>query len=617
MKSCKIIHGKLRCLEDDLNGQSPLTKGHEGPISSGIGGIAKKQSPLGTEKEQSPPTSSGIGKTKDFLHPIIGNHITKPNTNEIPAAIREKAIMTQGSTEYFASGRNQLHVNDYLNKHNLGNKYTVDFELSSNDALVYVNNETGTATISFRGTRPTNLMDWRENLDFAFNDAQIKPMNTIYGKRVKQLYDNVVNHYDVDHITGFSKGGFAAIALGDYANIETTTFSPAVSLGHLRTSKNTTHNIWNTTEDVVSVLANPLKLKNNNVNVNTINPLESLESILPHKTHDIQNYIQTDGSRRISHTNRLTQDYVRASKRLVEMEASRFAQYFIDQRMTFTDFLTQVANKDVNMVDNTFSKKIQRNGLYHKVWKDLGGHFTQVEAEHLSRSVESVEKPVSTRVERVDYAQMPDNMRAKQRTSMEQEKVNIENQIKEINTAHNEPISKIGASHLFRGGATMGLGMAVGNIAGYLLNDEKLPLPPLQELKNVKEAIEPVTEYIPDKAKEYANPFFTAGTMAAVTGGSIALEGTAGVVAYEADKLVGEGAKHIASLVTDNEDIQKHVETVTEGAAAPSLFFNALKGIAYGLRAAAGVEAVIPVPGARVMAGLSLVGAVIAEAGLN
>ena len=57
-------------------------------------------------------------------------------------------------------------------------------------------------------------MDWRENLDFAFNDAQIKPMNTIYGKRVKQLYDNVVNHYDVDHITGFSKGGFAAIALG-------------------------------------------------------------------------------------------------------------------------------------------------------------------------------------------------------------------------------------------------------------------------------------------------------------------------------------------------------------------------------------------------------------------
>ena len=102
--------------------------------------------------------------------------------------------------------------------------------------------------------------------------------------------------------------------------------------------------------------------------------------------------------------------------------------------------------------------------------------------------------------------------------------------------------------------------------------------------------------------------------MASLTGGSIALEGTAGVLAYEADKYVGEGAKYLASRATDNEDIQKHVQTVTEGAAAPSLFFKSLQGLAYGLRAAAGVEAVVPVPGARLMAGLSLLGAAIAEA---
>ena len=289
MKSCKIINGKLRCLEDDIlnsrKGQSPLEKG-QSPLGKKQSPLGKKQNPL--EKGQSPLSGidgddgiDGIAssKTKDFLHPIIGNHITKPNTHEVPHSVREKAIMTQGSSEYFESGMNQTHLNDYLSTNSISKKYTVDFELSTEDALVYVNNETGKATVSFRGTQPTNLTDWKENLNFATNDWKIKPLNTTYGKRVKQLYNNVVEHYDIDHITGFSKGGFSAISLGAHANIETTTFSPAVSMGHIRTSKNTRHTIWNTTEDVVSVLANPLKLKNRNLNVNTLNPLESLDSI--------------------------------------------------------------------------------------------------------------------------------------------------------------------------------------------------------------------------------------------------------------------------------------------------------------------------------------------------
>ena len=483
--------------------------------------------------------------------------------------------MTQGSSEYFESGMNQTHLNDYLSTNSISKKYTVDFELSTEDALVYVNNETGKATVSFRGTQPTNLTDWKENLNFATNDWKIKPLNTTYGKRVKQLYDNVVNHYDIEHITGFSKGGFGAISLGDHANIETTTFSPAVSMGHIRTSKNTRHNIWNTTEDVVSVLANPLKLKNRNVNVNTLNPLKSLDSILPHKTHTIDNYIHTDATRRISHTNRLTQEYVRASTQLKEMEAARFAQYFIDQRMTFTDYLTQVANKDVNMIDNTLNKQIQRNGLYHRTWKELGGNFTQVESEHLTRSVESVEKPISTRTERADYAQLPDHMRAKQRNILEQEKVQIGNQIKELNTGHTEIITKIGASHLARGGVTMMLGGAVADSLDYIFNDGELMLGKLPKigddieagLTKVKEFMKPVLDYTPDVIKDDFAPAGAAGVMAAVTGGPVFLEAMAGGAAYEENKYVGEGAKYLASKATDNEDIQKHVQTVTEGAA--------------------------------------------------
>ena len=58
-----------------------------------------------------------LNKSKDLLHPLIGNHITKANfIGEIPELVREKAIMTQGSSEYFESGSNESHVNEYLNK---------------------------------------------------------------------------------------------------------------------------------------------------------------------------------------------------------------------------------------------------------------------------------------------------------------------------------------------------------------------------------------------------------------------------------------------------------------------------------------------------------------------
>ena len=65
MKSCKIIDGKLRCLEDDILGVSRKGQGLLKPptsmtavgfdlLFSKVSGIDKKQSPL------KPPTSSGI-----------------------------------------------------------------------------------------------------------------------------------------------------------------------------------------------------------------------------------------------------------------------------------------------------------------------------------------------------------------------------------------------------------------------------------------------------------------------------------------------------------------------------------------------------------------------------
>ena len=179
MKSCKIINGKLRCLEDEL-GQSNLVSQNEvgdvSPIpieetafkaSATYNSVVREE----TAKKDIKIEETASNSSKDLLHPLIGNHITKANfIGEIPELVREKAIMTQGSSEYFESRLNESHVNEYLNKNGLSQKYTVDFGSSNNDALVYVNNKSGKATISFRGTQPTNLRDWYENLNFGLID---------------------------------------------------------------------------------------------------------------------------------------------------------------------------------------------------------------------------------------------------------------------------------------------------------------------------------------------------------------------------------------------------------------------------------------------------------------
>ena len=672
MKSCKIINGKLRCLEDQGVGQSNLSSQNVLPpiqrykssfvrpdeksnlsISSSTKSQAKpsqtkpsqtipsQAKPSQTKPEESPTkessTKGGMGDestTKDLLHPIIGNHITRPNTTEIPELVREKAIMTQGSSEYFESGLNESHVNEYLNKNGLSGKYTIDFETSTNDALVYVNNKSGKATISFRGTQPTNLRDWYENVNFGLIDFKKHPTETIYGKRVKELYNNVVEQYDIEHITGFSKGGFGAITLGDYANIETTTFSPAVSVGHLRTSKNNKHNIWTTTEDVVSVLANPLKLKNKNVNVNTLNPLEEFNTINPADTHSLDNYIKTanmnqfiktNATRRVSHTNKLTNDFLNVTNLQKELETSRIAQYFIDKRMSYTNFLSQVANKEVNIVDNTLSKNIKRNGLYHKVWKELGGSFTQVEAEHLTRAVESDTKLISSRTQRIDHARAPPQVQMNQRNEMVKEQLDIENKIQELNKAHTEPVRNIGA-HVARGIATTGIGALAGNALGFLLNDEELLLGKLpgvgstiqNDLQVVKDVVKPLADLIPDPVKPDISPAGAGFVMGAITTGSIPMatvESAAAVATYEIDtKLVGEGAKYIASFATKDADLQRHAQIITEGAAAPGLFSKVLQGIGVGLRAVGVAESAIPLPQTEMLGALTLGGAFVAEA---
>lgn len=656
MQSCKIVNGRLTCKEDDLakysiqdtptiqtllRTQAP-PKFKPSSIKTSVKTTHTQRKdithPIHDKFEEVLQSQNVPEKHKqdvrDIFHPIIGNHITKPNTTEVPQLVREKAILTQASTEYFESNKNQLHVEQYLAKHGLNNKYTIDYELSTNDGLVLLNNESNNATLAFRGTKPSNIKDWAENLNFATTDWQVDPLETIYGKRIKTFYENAVNNYDIEHIVGFSKGGWAAIGLGDHTGIETTTFSPAVTAGHLRTSKSTKHNIWNTTEDVVSILANPLKIKNRNVSVNTLDPITELDSINPMDTHDIQNYITTQSARRASHVNKLTHDFVESGKIQTELEASRISQDMVDLKMNYTDYVRQMEPKEVNILDNTMSKNIERNGLLHKTWKESGGTFTQVESEHLTRATESNYKTVTDRLQRVDYAQMPKHMQTKLRVDMETEHAQIESDLaKQVqeNTL-NKKYMTANASHLARGGATLGVGMIVGESVGVILGEDNallesmLPTDLYKGLTDIRDKFKPITDFIAEPIKEEAKPFSTGAAMAAITGGSVALEGAAAIASYEGAKASGFITKNIAKKWGANEEVQRHVDTVTEALTAPSIFVGASQGLAAGvrtvgslglaagLRTAALAELAVPLPGARVVAGLSFAMAVGLEA---
>ena len=135
-------------------------------------------------------------------------------------------------------------------------------------------------------------------------------------------------------------------------------------------------------------------------------------------------------------------------------------------------------------------------------------------------------------------------------------------------------------------------------------------------MKNVRDEIKPITNKIPEQIKKDTVPFITSATMAAITGGSLAAEGSAGVAAYETSKLVGESAKQIAKFSGASEELQTHVNTISQGLSAPGLFWGALRGISTGLKAISAAELVTPIPGMPLLAGLSLAGAGVAE-GLN
>ena len=523
------------------------------------------------------------------MTPVIVDLSTKPNTKEVPNNIREQAILTEASKKYKTDGKE--FTENFLMEH--GIDYTVDFDLSTPDALVVVNNKNGKATISFRGSEKPykNLEDWNENLEHLMTKND--PTTSKYIKRINELYEKVNEIYDIELLSGFSKGGYGAITLGDKHNVETTTFNPFINLANLRTTKNNKHNIYNTTEDFASLMANPLSIKNPNVKVNTLDPLLEYDSINPDKSHHINNFIKTD-ARRASHSAHLFNQSIINQRQQKEVKYAQTAKNILDKKGNFTDFIRSIDTADVNIIDNTISEKIQRNGLHHKIWKDIGGNFTDVESFHLTSSPESNYEPVTSVEQRKSFINSKNQKAMFNALQKQQDK--IQNEIEShqarrvplIEIAHKamlgyEPIHKPDIKNRLKEEANnfrkrVGLsarGIGTG-LVSTIVGDE---------------LVGNMFEFVPDNEFKEEEKALTFGAgVGAITGAGVAPMAISALTASKVAETTGEMVDNLTKNTKMTDFEKKHAKIIAEGASAGisgSLALKAVNKILSGLGLAA------------------------------
>ena len=532
---------------------------------------------------------------KKVLHPIFLDNTTKPTLQTIPDAVREQAIMADASLRYNNAPpemREQV-VETYLAQQGLGEKFTIDYNLSNPNGLVFID-ENGKANIALRGTQILNKNDWVNNAKLLFDTKGDTP----YLREIEELYRQAEDAYgSINKIIGYSRGGNGAIHLGNKFGVDTITFNPAVNIANARTNNpNITHEIYSTTEDFASIFAPLLSAGNKNVKYNSIDPLLEYDSLNPYLTHSINNIIKS-GDRRVGHGHYLTNKSVNLSKQIGELDYALLAKQAIDRGESFTDYLKIVNPADVNPVDNTLSKRIKANAIEHRSWIEQNGSLTRGEQQHLTFNEPNTTPLSTTSTQRIDYANAPERIRRKNIMSLKNEldathDALYENaKIKSVGSQLNEALID---ARRFAGFTPAGLasaGIGVG----------------------VEKAVEQV---LPEAPKEVGVGLGGAVTTKLMMGGGVA-GGLGSVGSYEVGRVAGAGARHIAKEFGASEEVQKHADIIASGSAGLASFPTML-GIGESLVSAGiGIEASpIPFPPFKILGGLAILGGGLAE-GIN
>lgn len=286
----------------------------------------------------------------DRARTLAGKSKMTANATEVPQDVIDKAHAVGAAYEYSQKGHKA--AQQYLDDNNV--RMTIDPEVSHDRAIALVHKDTGKVSIAYRGTQ-LELKDLGADLLIAggLDDVNpaLKTANGIY-ERVKAKYGEIAE------LLGHSLGGFLATKTGDRHDVPTTTFNAAISVKQLLERKHkyannvNGHQLWSTTEDVVSILANPYAaMDSEKIQHNSIDPLDSTRidptaiSVSPHMLHQF-----TDPG-----TNRTNAEAIKDRKRghLEAIHSELLATSHAIKSKSYEDFLERG-----NYTDSTKSKNI-------------------------------------------------------------------------------------------------------------------------------------------------------------------------------------------------------------------------------------------------------------------
>ena len=412
-------------------------------------------------------------KAKQGLVPVFGNGIMKPTHDDVSAYERELAVLNEASMKH-GHDSTRLEVQDYL-RNNGVNKYDVDFENSTSDALVFVNKQTGKATLSFRGSSLTKHAknDWSSNAEIGAS----KKLDTKAHKKIDTFYNRINAIYDVEHVTGYSRGGHFATFLANKYDINSTAFNPFISVSNIVNAVkggNAKHTIINITEDLVSVFAPIYELNNpNQIKVKTLLPTSENTGVDPIAGHNNTNFLN---ERKLPRANgrriQLQEKVVAHGTKIGELEMVERAKIIKDNGGSITDFIKRINPNDVeetrSLIDESktteFSERIKGGGIETKIWNEVGGEITRAENIKLNQNVSI--NPVefeTTRLERLDHSNAPQHIRRRNVQFLQEQLKDSVNKLNtqvegESATARGSDITKAG----FKSVASMGAGAFVG-----------------------------------------------------------------------------------------------------------------------------------------------------------
>ena len=238
-----------------------------------------------TEQMQKSTKQENINRAKNYS--VLSN--VKSNIKSVPVEVRQKAQMSKASGIAHDS-ENFTDAQDYLDQMEV--PYKIDQQLSNQDSLVLVGDETGDIKVAYRGTKYKNLEDIKGNASIAYGSDEGSPQ---YNRAMEQI-NKIKTKYKVlpDELVGFSKGSAIGMRMGEKFGIDTTNFNPFLGRGLINSIGNSKNTIYRTATDFAS-MGVALKGSNPNYDIKVIDAVK--DSISPLKAHSLDNFIDSKNVR--------------------------------------------------------------------------------------------------------------------------------------------------------------------------------------------------------------------------------------------------------------------------------------------------------------------------------